>query len=65
MKAVPAKYFAVPPYRAELFYDKTGWSGVMNANGFNCLTFEKDGKPTGQTITSLEHAEEIAREWNK
>lgn len=65
MKAVPSEHFAKPPYRAELFYEKTGWSGVMNADGFNCLTFEKDGKPTGQVITSYEEAKRIAEEWNK
>ena len=58
--AVPATYFAFPPYRAELFNEKSGWSGVMNRNGFNVLTFP----PTGQTITDFDTAEKIAQKWN-
>lgn len=62
MIAVPAKYFAIPPYQAELFNPKTGWSGVMNAHGINVLTFPD--KP-GAVITSFEEAQRIAAQWNR
>ena len=62
MIARPATYFAKPPYRAELFSAKTGWAGVMNRDGVNCLTF--NDKP-GAVITSIENAEKIAAEWNE
>lgn len=61
MTAVPAKHFAIPPYRAELFNPKTGWSGVMNAHGLNVLTFPDN---PGAVITSFEDAQRIADEWN-
>lgn len=61
MNAQPAKHFAIPPYRAELFNARSGWAGVMNANGVNCLTFPE--KP-GATITTMAHAVEIANQWN-
>jgi len=60
LKAVPALHFALPPYRAEEF-GHFGWAGVMNRNGFNCLTFPD--KP-GAVVTSYEHAQKIAEEWN-
>jgi hypothetical protein len=60
--AVPAEHFAKPPYRAELFNANTGWAGVMNANGINCLTFAD--KP-GATITDYETAKLIAETWNE
>jgi hypothetical protein len=56
---VPAKYFAFGPYRAEQVGPK--WWGVMNVNGFNCLTFPD--KP-GAVITDEVHAKQIADEWN-
>ncbi|WP_341918671.1 hypothetical protein [Polaromonas sp. YR568] len=59
--AKPAEHFANPPYRAELFSDKTGWAGVMNAQVVNCLTFTD--KP-GAVVTSMAEAERIAAEWN-
>ena len=62
LKALPAKYFAFPPYRAEDLGGKMGWWGVMNKNGFNCLTFPD--KP-GAVVTSEEHAKQIATEWNE
>jgi len=62
MTAVPAKHFAFPPYRAELFNKESGWSGVMNRNGLNVLTFTD---MPGCVITSFEHAEEIAARWNQ
>ena len=60
MNGSPAKYFAFPPYRAEQVGPT--WWGVMNKNGFNCLTFPE--KP-GAVVTSEAHAEAIADEWNK
>ena len=62
LKALPAKYFAFPPYRAEDLGGKMGWWGVMNKNGFNCLTFPD--KP-GAVVTSEEHAKQIAAKWNE
>ena len=59
--AMPNKHFANPPYRAELFYEKSGWSGVMNAQGVNCLTFPS--KP-GAVVTDYESAKKIAEVWN-
>ena len=59
LKAVPAKYFAIGPYRAEHIYRKT-W-GVFNKNGVNVLTFP--GKP-GAVLTDEAHAKQIADEWN-
>jgi hypothetical protein len=60
MKALPAKHFAVGPYRAEQVGPK--WWGVMNKNGFNCLTFPD--KP-GAVVTDEAHAHQIANEWNQ
>lgn len=62
MIVVPAKYFDVPPYRAELFNASNLVSGVMNKNGFNCLTFPS--KP-GAVLTSYNNALRIAELWNK
>lgn len=65
MIAAPAKHFAFPPYSAVCFNQNTGWSGVVNRNGFNCLTFlNDDGSSTGQVITTFENAQKIAEEWN-
>ena len=58
--ATPAKYFAFPPYKAEEFAYNN--SGVMNKNGFNCLTF-KSGP--GVTLTDFDTAVKIAELWNK
>lgn len=60
--AVPTKHFAIPPYRAELFSKQSGWAGVMNKNGFNCLTFKSK---KGATVTDFETAQAIADKWNK
>lgn len=60
MNAIPAKHFAIPPYKAEMV--GPSWAGVMNAQGFNCLTFPD--KP-GAIVTDLATAEAIAKEWNK
>jgi hypothetical protein len=59
MNAEPTKHFAIPPYKAA---DYGQWAGVENAQGFNCLSFPD--KP-GAKFTTLEHAEAIAKEWNK
>jgi hypothetical protein len=59
MNAEPTKHFAIPPYKAA---DYGQWAGVENAQGFNCLTFPD--KP-GAKFTTMEHAEAIAKEWNK
>ena len=59
--AEPAKYFNLPPYRAELFNEQSGWAGVMNKSGTNCLTFKS--KP-GAVITDFETACLIAKKWN-
>lgn len=57
--ALPAKYFAVGPYRAEQVGPK--WWGVMNKTGVNVLTFAD--KP-GAVVTDEAHAKQIADEWN-
>lgn len=62
MNAVPAKYFAFPPYRAEDLGGKMKWWGVMNRDGVNCLTFPD--KP-GAVVTTEERATQIADEWNE
>lgn len=54
-------HFAIPPYRAELFYTKTGWSGVMNRHGINCCRI----KGTGVTITSFNIATKLAEKFNQ
>ena len=60
--ARPAPYFAVAPYKAELFSPRTGWSGVMNANKINCLTFAD--RP-GHVITDINTARALAEKWNR
>lgn len=60
--ARPAKYFALPPYRAELFDATSGWAGVINRSGFNCLTSTK--KPHA-VVTDIETATLIAEKWNQ
>ena len=62
MQALPAKHFAFGPYRAESLGGNYGWWGVMNRNGFNCLTFPD--KP-GAVVTNEERAKQIAAEWNE
>jgi hypothetical protein len=54
-------HFNNEPFRAELFYDKSGWSGVMNLNNINCLSFKSY---PGITITDFETAKLIAKIWN-
>ena len=65
----PAPGFAIPPYRAECLDGPkggAGWWGVMNANGFNCLTYHDHttGRTTGRTTTNQQDAEQIAQRWN-
>ena len=60
LKALPAKYFAIGPYRAEQIGPT--WWGVMNKSGVNCLTFAE--KP-GAVVTDEAHAKQIADEWNQ
>ena len=60
--ARPTKYFAHPPYRAEDLGGTMGWWGVMNRNGFNCLTFAS--KP-GAVVTDEATAKQIAEAWNE
>ena len=57
--AVPNKYFAVGPYRAEQVGGS--WWGVVNKNGLNVLTFPE--KP-GAVVTDEANAKSIADEWN-
>lgn len=59
--AIPSYYFNFPPFKAELFYELTGASGVMNRNNFNCLTFKSFG---GSTLTDFKTAQLIAEKWN-
>jgi hypothetical protein len=59
LKAVPAKYFAVGPYRAERIHGSV-W-GVFSKNGVNVLTFPH--KP-GAVLTDEADAKRIADEWN-
>jgi len=59
--ASPGEWFNHPPYVAELFSEVSGWSGVMNRNGINVLTFKS--KP-GAVVTSYEMAKAIADKWN-
>jgi hypothetical protein len=62
MNGLPAKYFAFPPYHAEALGGPNGWWGVMNKNGFNCLTFPD--KP-GAVVTTEDRAKQLADEWNE
>jgi len=62
MNGLPAKHFAFGPYRAESLGGLHGWWGVMNRNGFNCLTFPD--KP-GAVVTTEDRAKQIADEWNE
>lgn len=59
MTALPAKHFAVGPYRAEHIHGQA-W-GVFNKTGVNVLTFAE--KP-GAVFTDETHAKAIADEWN-
>jgi hypothetical protein len=60
LTALPAKYFAVGPYRAEQVGPT--WWGVMNKNGVNVLTFSEK---RGAVVTDEAHAKQIADEWNQ
>lgn len=62
MTALPAKHFAVGPYRAEGLCGPYGWWGVLNKNGLNVLTFAD--KPSA-VVTDEEHAKQIADAWNQ
>ena len=59
--ARPNPSLDMPPYKAVLFSSKTGWSGVLNGNGINCLTFKSY---PGLTIAPLSTAKLIAEKWN-
>lgn len=59
--AKPAEFLNKGPFRAELFNEKTGWAGVMNAQGVNCLTFKS--KP-GAVVAEFETCKIIAEKWN-
>jgi len=62
--AKPNKHFALPPYRLEPAHPKNpdGLQCIMNASGFNCLTFED--KP-GATFAPKPIAQAIVDKWNK
>lgn len=60
--ARPALGYDIPPYRAELFSTASGWAGVMNANGVNCLSF--DSQP-GVVVADIETCTALARKWNQ
>ena len=61
--AIPTEHFAFPPYRLEPANPKEpdGLQCVMNANGFNCLSF-KD-KP-GAKFAPKHVAQVIVERWN-
>jgi hypothetical protein len=61
--AVPCKHFALLPYRMEPMNDKfpDGLQCVMNANGFNCLSFTDC---PGAKFAPKEIAQEIVSKWN-
>lgn len=59
--AVPSRYFAVPPYRAEQFRADIDTAGVMNANGVNCLTFSDY---PGKVLDTFAQCQAIADKWN-
>ena len=59
LTAIPAKYFAVKPYRAEQIGPT--WWAVMNKHGINCLNFLE--KPGAFVTTELD-SKKIAEEWN-
>jgi hypothetical protein len=59
--AKPDQYFSVPPYRAELLNELSGWSGVMNKNGVNCLTFKSKA---GVVVSDFESCRLIAEKFN-
>lgn len=68
-EARPATGFAVGPYRAECLDGPkggAGWWGVLNASGFNCLTYQDTttGRSTGRTVANKEDAKAIAQRWN-
>jgi hypothetical protein len=62
--AKPNKHFALPPYRLEPMNPKypEGLQCVMNAQGFNCLTF--DDRP-GAVFAPKPIAQLIVYKWNK
>jgi hypothetical protein len=70
MNAEPFQHFAIPPcpakgptYRAVQYSPISGWAGVESgSNSMNVLSFPD--KP-GVKFTTLAHAQEIAKEWNK
>jgi hypothetical protein len=57
-QARPTVGFAKPPYRAEKTSED--WSAVVNAEGFNALSFPD----SGAKFVSHETAELIAKTWN-
>ena len=62
--AKPTKHFALPPYRLEPMNPKypEGLQCVMNAQGFNCLSF--DDCP-GAKFAPKPIAQAIVDKWNK
>jgi hypothetical protein len=62
--AKPNKHFASPPYRLEPAHPKhpEGLQCIMNANGFNCLTFEDS---PGAVLAPKAVAQAIIDKWNK
>jgi hypothetical protein len=62
--ARPTKHFALPPYRLEPMNPKypEGLQCVMNAQGFNCLSF--DDCP-GAKFAPRPIAQLIVDKWNK
>jgi hypothetical protein len=62
--ARPTKHFALPPYQLEPMHPDypEGLQCVMNANGFNCLSFED--KP-GAKFAPKHIAQAIMDKWNK
>lgn len=61
MTAVPAGYFAFPPYSAQPSGGENDWWYVANRAGFNCLSFP--GKP-GAKFTTEADAKRVAEDWN-
>lgn len=60
--AVPAKFFARPPYHAELLNEADQIGCVVNVNGINCLTFENQ---PGRCLAKYELCVRIAEKWNR
>jgi hypothetical protein len=57
----PSKYLNSPPFVAKQFSEKTGWAGVLNRDGVNCLTVPS--RP-GVVIADMRTCMELAQMWN-